>query len=70
LELVAAINAMLGTRIEPEFAPPRAGDVKHSLADIALARADLGFAPAVSLEEGLRRCLEYHRGRQTGGVGR
>jgi UDP-glucose 4-epimerase len=66
LDLVAGINALLGTAIEPEFAPPRAGDVKHSLADITAARADLGYEPLVGVEEGLRRCLAYYRGRRPG----
>jgi nucleoside-diphosphate-sugar epimerase len=38
--------------------PPRAGDVKHSLADLSRARTLLGFEPRVSLEDGLRRTLE------------
>jgi UDP-glucose 4-epimerase len=63
LEVVAKVNALLGTRIEPEFDPPRPGDVRHSQADVSAARADLGFAPAVDVDEGLRRCLEHFRGR-------
>ncbi|MBO9308325.1 MAG: SDR family oxidoreductase [Chloroflexi bacterium] len=61
LDLIAAINALLGTQIEPIFAEPRPGDVKHSCADIGRARELLGFAPSVSFEEGLRRTLEWLR---------
>jgi UDP-glucose 4-epimerase len=50
----------MGTRIEPIHEPPRAGDVRHSLADISAARADLGYRPGASLLEGLRRCIEYY----------
>jgi UDP-glucose 4-epimerase len=61
LDLIAAINALLGTHIEPIFAEPRPGDVKHSCADIRLARELLGFAPSVSFEEGLRHTLAWLR---------
>jgi UDP-glucose 4-epimerase len=59
LELVARINALLGTQIEPVHTDPRAGDVRHSQADITAAQAELGYSPRVDMEEGLRRCLEH-----------
>lgn len=43
LQLVASINRVLGTSIEPLFADPRPGDVRESLADTAAARAVLGI---------------------------
>jgi len=61
LELLAGLNEVLGTRIEPAFAPPRPGDIHESTADIALARKLLGYAPGVSLIEGLRRSIDYYR---------
>lgn len=61
LDLIAAINHLLGTQIEPIFAEPRPGDVKHSCADIRLARELLGFTPSVSFEEGLRHTLAWLR---------
>lgn len=61
LELIASINRVLGTRIEPQFAPPRPGDVRESLADITAAREMLGFEPLVDFEEGLRRSVGYYR---------
>ncbi len=63
LELVDLINDLLGTRILPEYEPPRPGDVLHCRADLAPARAELGYEPAVSLREGLRRCLPAARAR-------
>ena len=39
--------------------PTRAGDVRHSLADIARARELLGYEPVVSFEEGLEGTLEW-----------
>jgi nucleoside-diphosphate-sugar epimerase len=50
-----------GTSIAPKFGPPRAGDVRHSMADTTAAVRDLGHAPRFSFEEGLRRTLEWYR---------
>jgi nucleoside-diphosphate-sugar epimerase len=61
LDLVAEINRLLGKDIEPIFEPVRAGDVKHSLADISVAREKLRFEPRVTFSEGLARTLEYMR---------
>jgi len=61
LELIASINQVLGTNLEPIFAPPRAGDVRESLADISAARKVLGYSPVIDFEEGLRRSIEYYR---------
>ncbi|MCB9531418.1 MAG: SDR family NAD(P)-dependent oxidoreductase [Myxococcales bacterium] len=55
LDLVAALNRVLGTAFEPEHREERAGDVRHSLADISRARAVLGYSPETTLDEGLRR---------------
>ncbi len=57
LDLVAALNDLLGTDLAPEFQPPRAGDVRDSQADLSAIAATLGYAPAVGFEEGLRRTL-------------
>ncbi|OHB81031.1 MAG: Vi polysaccharide biosynthesis protein VipB/TviC [Planctomycetes bacterium RBG_16_64_10] len=61
LELVAAINQVLGTDIQPRFEPPRPGDVRASRADIALARALLDYQPSVDFRTGLRRSIDYYR---------
>lgn len=61
LELIAAINRVLGTRLEPRFEEPRPGDVYESLADITLARQLLGYEPTIDFDEGLRRSIEYYR---------
>jgi UDP-glucose 4-epimerase len=57
LDLVEALKALLGTSMKPIYAPPRAGDVRHSRADISRARAELGFEPQISFQEGLRRTI-------------
>jgi UDP-glucose 4-epimerase len=61
LELVSMLNELAGTDIAPKHAPSRPGDIRHSLADISLARRVLGFEPIVSVREGLRRTLEFYR---------
>jgi len=54
LDMLAMLGKILGRPVVPEHAPARAGDVRHSLADITRAREVLGYAPSVTLEEGLR----------------
>jgi len=61
LALIDVLNRLLGTKIEPSFAPPRPGDVRESQADITLARSLLGYEPQVNFEEGLRRSIDYYR---------
>jgi UDP-glucose 4-epimerase len=61
-DVIAAINRILGKEVRALFAPPRPGDVRHSLADISLARKYLGYEPAVAFEEGLRKTMEFFRG--------
>ena len=52
------IGEILGRPVEKMFAPARAGDIRDSWADLTAAREALGFEPAVSLEEGLRRTAD------------
>ncbi len=59
LELVAHLNRLLGSNLQPIHAAPRAGDVRQSQADISSACRALGYAPAISFEEGLARTLKF-----------
>ncbi|MEK7710502.1 MAG: SDR family oxidoreductase [Planctomycetota bacterium] len=61
-EVIAAINRALGTNVKPRYFAPRAGDVRHSCADIEFAKRLLRFRPAIGFEEGLRRAIDYYRG--------
>ncbi|HVC98214.1 MAG TPA: SDR family oxidoreductase [Pirellulales bacterium] len=61
LELLAQLNGLLGLRIEPIHAPPRAGDIRESLADITAARQALGYEPLLGFDEGLRQSIGYYR---------
>jgi UDP-glucose 4-epimerase len=64
LDLVKHLNQLLRKNIQPTFGLPRPGDVRHSQADITLARRDLGYNPSVPFQEGLRRTLDWYRTRQ------
>jgi UDP-glucose 4-epimerase len=55
------INAILNKTIEPVYAEARAGDIKHSQADITRAKEHLGYEPKISFEEGLRRTIQWYR---------
>jgi UDP-glucose 4-epimerase len=57
-ELLAALQAITETKIPPIHGPARAGDVRHSLADLGRARTLLGFEPQVPLPEGLRQTVD------------
>jgi UDP-glucose 4-epimerase len=52
---------LTGYRGKPAYEEPRSGDIRHSLADIRLARELLGYAPTVDFAEGLRRTVEWYR---------
>ena len=59
-DLARHLQTIFGTAIEPRYAPVRAGDVKHSLADIGKAQAALGYRPAIDFETGLARYVEWY----------
>jgi UDP-N-acetylglucosamine/UDP-N-acetyl-alpha-D-glucosaminouronate 4-epimerase len=60
-ELLRTLCELTGTDVRAHHEEARAGDVKHSQADIGLARALLGYAPTVELREGLGRTLGWYR---------
>jgi UDP-glucose 4-epimerase len=57
LDLVALLNALLGTSIRPIHAPPQAGDIRHSLAAIERANELIGYSPVVEFAEGLKHTI-------------
>src|SRR5262245_40663542 len=61
LQLLDGLNRLMGTSVVPRFAEARAGDIRHSRADLARARRMLGYEPRVSFDEGLARTLAWYR---------
>jgi UDP-glucose 4-epimerase len=59
--LVLELRELVGLAFDPIYAAARSGDVRHSLADLSLARRELGYAPTVLLRDGLERTIEYAR---------
>jgi UDP-glucose 4-epimerase len=54
LELVDALNRLLGTSLQARHAPARTGDIRHSRADVTRLKQGLGYEARVAFEEGLR----------------
>ena len=61
LQLIGALNDILGTSLAPDFQPARTGDVRDSCADITRAGAELSYKPNTSFEEGLGRTVKWYR---------
>ena len=61
LTLLAALNRLLGLSIQPIHEPARVGDVRDSMADIALSQKLLGYETQVDFEQGLARSVDYYR---------
>jgi len=60
-ETFKALQGLTSYSGSPIYAAERGGDIKHSLADISLAEAHLGYRPKVSFEEGLRKTVDWYR---------
>jgi len=60
-EIIGMINKLTDRNVKPVYADPRPGDVKHSLADITLAKKLLGFEPIVPFKQGLEFALNWYR---------
>ncbi len=61
-EIFQLLKKIIGYKGDVKYGPERAGDVKHSLADLSLAEQHLGYKPKVNFEEGLRLTVEWYRG--------
>src|SRR5579863_1232130 len=60
-EMFRVLKKIIGYPGEVKYGPERAGDVKHSLADLSRAEKHLGYKPQVNFEEGLRRTIDWYR---------
>ena len=61
-ELATILGRICEREVKPSHAPPRAGDIRESLADIGRARAELGYEPRIGVEEGLRALVRSVKG--------
>jgi nucleoside-diphosphate-sugar epimerase len=61
LELVDALNRIIGKNIKPKLLPVRAGDVFRTSADISKIQQKIKYRPLVSFEEGLKHTVEYFK---------
>jgi UDP-glucose 4-epimerase len=59
--LLSIVGELVGTKVEPRYGPPRAGDVRDSLADIGAAHELLGYEPRVDVRQGLERTIDAFR---------
>jgi len=60
-QLFEMIKEVAGSDLAPKYGPERKGDVKHSLADISKAKTLLGYAPDVTIKQGLKATFEWYR---------
>jgi len=61
LDVYHAITDALGLKVEPVFGPARPGDIRHSNADISLAKELLGYDPDWSFERGIQAAIAWYR---------
>lgn len=61
IDIYYGLTAALGVDIEPNFGPDRAGDIKHSNADISKAKELLGYDPEWSFDRGIKAAIEWYK---------
>ncbi|MGH2607078.1 MAG: NAD-dependent epimerase/dehydratase family protein, partial [Anaerolineales bacterium] len=64
-EVIERLAGLIGRSARIESLPTQAGEVPATQADIGKARGLLGWSPQVSLEDGLRECVEWYRREQS-----
>ena len=61
IDIYYGLTKALGVDVEPVFGPDRAGDIKHSNADISKAQEKLGYSPDWSFEKGIAEAIEWYK---------
>lgn len=61
IDIYYGLTKALGVEVEPHFGPDRAGDIKHSNADISKAKKLLGYAPDWSFDRGIKAAIEWYK---------
>jgi UDP-glucuronate 4-epimerase len=62
MDMIAALERALGREARKQFRPMQPGDVSATFADVSRLKALTGYAPQVTLEEGLPRFVQWYRG--------
>lgn len=60
-QVIRLVGEALGKQVQPQYEPARAGDIKHSLADINQARTLLGYTASISFTAGLHKTIEWYK---------
>ena len=61
IDIYYGLTKALGVEIEPNFGPDRAGDIKHSNADISKARRLLGYDPQWDFQRGIDAAIAWYK---------
>lgn len=61
IDIYYGLTKALGVNVEPNFGPDRAGDIKHSNADITKAKEMLGYDPEYSFEDGIKLAIDWYK---------
>ena len=61
IDIYHELERALGVAIEPLYGPDRAGDIRHSNADISKAKENLGYAPDWDFEKGIKAAIEWYK---------
>ncbi len=61
-DLVKLLKYLLSSKVNPDYTEPKAGDIKHSLADISKAANMLGYSLKTSFEQGVKKTIAWHKG--------
>jgi nucleoside-diphosphate-sugar epimerase len=59
-EILEVLRDLMGTDVEAEYADPRPGDVRDSLADVSRAREVIGYEPKIFFADGLRQAIDWY----------
>ena len=60
-DILDQLKNLLGSKVKAEYQPQRPGDVKHSLADISLAKKTIGYEPKVYFAQGLAMAIDWYK---------
>ena len=59
-QILGKLKSLMKSDIQADYLPARVGDIKHSLADISLAKEMIGYTPLVYFDEGLERAINWY----------